>query len=103
VCLSEGMNVVLADIEEANLSRAETELKTLGGTVFGVRAGVSKRSAVELLARQALDAFDQVHLLFNNAGVAAGGASWEATGNDWEWVIGVNFWGLIHGSRCSRR
>ena len=96
-CVSEGMKVVLADIDEASLTKAETELKTPGGTVLGVKLDVSKRSDVELLARQALDAFCQVHLLFNNAGVAAGGAPWEATWNDWEWVIGVNLWGVIHG------
>lgn len=95
-CIREGMKVVLADIEEANLAKAEAELKSLGGTVFGVRTDVSKRSDVELLARQALDAFGELHFLFNNAGVAAGGAPWEATWNDWEWVIGVNFWGVIH-------
>jgi NAD(P)-dependent dehydrogenase (short-subunit alcohol dehydrogenase family) len=96
-CVSEGMKVVLADIDEANLTKAETELKAPGGTVLGVRTDVSKRSEVELLARKALDAFGQVHLLFNNAGVAAGAAPWEATWNDWEWVIGVNLWGVIHG------
>jgi NAD(P)-dependent dehydrogenase (short-subunit alcohol dehydrogenase family) len=96
-CVSEGMNVVLADIEEASLTKAETELKTTGARVLGVRTDVSKRNDVELLARRALDAFGQVHLLFNNAGVAAGGAPWEATWNDWEWVIGVNLWGVIHG------
>ncbi len=96
-CVSEGMKVVLADIDEANLDQAEAELKASGGTVLGVRTDVSKRGDVELLARCALDAFGQVHLLFNNAGVAAGGAPWEATWNDWEWVIGVNLWGVIHG------
>jgi NAD(P)-dependent dehydrogenase (short-subunit alcohol dehydrogenase family) len=96
-CVREGMKVVLADIEEANLSKTETELKSLGGSVLGVRTDVSKRSDVERLARQALDAFGQVHLLFNNAGVGAGGVPWEATWNDWEWVIGVNLWGVIHG------
>ena len=96
-CVNEGMKVVLADVDEANLAKAETELKTSGGMVFGVRTDVSKRSDVELLARQVLDAFGQVHLLFNNAGVAAGGAPWEATWNDWEWVIGVNLWGVIYG------
>ena len=96
-CVNEGMKVVLADIDEANLAKAETELKAPGGTVLGVRTDVSKRSDVEMLARRALDAFGQVHLLFNNAGVAAGGAPWEATWNDWEWVIGVNLWGVIHG------
>lgn len=96
-CAREGMKVVLADIDEANLNKAETELKALGGTVLSVKTDVSKRREVELLARQALDAFGQVHLLFNNAGVGAGGAPWEATWNDWEWVIGVNLWGVIHG------
>jgi NAD(P)-dependent dehydrogenase (short-subunit alcohol dehydrogenase family) len=96
-CVREGMKVVLADIEESTLTKAESELKTSGGTVLGVRTDVSKRSDVELLARQALQAFGQVHLLFNNAGVAAGGAPWEATWNDWQWVINVNLWGVIHG------
>jgi NAD(P)-dependent dehydrogenase (short-subunit alcohol dehydrogenase family) len=96
-CVSEGMKIVLADIDEANLTNADIELKASGGTVLAVRTDVSKRSDVEQLAYQALDAFGQVHLLFNNAGVAAGGAPWEATWNDWEWVIGVNLWGVIHG------
>jgi NAD(P)-dependent dehydrogenase (short-subunit alcohol dehydrogenase family) len=96
-CVGAGMKVVLADIHEADLSKAETELKTAGGTVLAVRTDVSKRSDVEMLARQALDTFGQVHLLFNNAGVTAGGAPWEATWNDWEWAISVNLWGVIHG------
>jgi NAD(P)-dependent dehydrogenase (short-subunit alcohol dehydrogenase family) len=96
-CVSEGMRVVLADVDETNLTRAECELKTLGGTALSLRTDVSKQSDVERLAQQALDAFGQVDLLFNNAGVAAGGAPWEATWKDWEWVIGVNLWGVIHG------
>jgi NAD(P)-dependent dehydrogenase (short-subunit alcohol dehydrogenase family) len=96
-CVSEGIKVVLADVDEANLAQAETELKSAGGTVLCVKTDVSKRADVELLARRAFDTFGQVHLLFNNAGVAAGGAPWEATWNDWEWVIGVNLWGVIHG------
>jgi NAD(P)-dependent dehydrogenase (short-subunit alcohol dehydrogenase family) len=96
-CVSEGMKVVLADIDDANLAKAETELEALGGAVLGVRTDVSKRSDVERLARQTLEAFGQVHLLVNNAGIGAGGSPWEATWNDWEWVIGVNLWGVIHG------
>jgi short-subunit dehydrogenase len=49
------------------------------------------------LADKAYDAFGQVHLLFNNAGIGAGGVAWEATWNDWEWAMGVNLWGVIHG------
>ena len=96
-CVREGMKVVLADIDEANLAGATTELTALGGTVIPARTDVSRRGDVELLARRTLDAFGQVHLLVNNAGVGAGGSAWEATWNDWEWVIGVNLWGVIHG------
>jgi len=96
-CVQVGMNVVLADIDEAALAQTASELRAAGGTVLGVKTDVSKRRDVEELAHQTLDAFGQVHLLFNNAGVGAGGAPWEATWNDWEWVIGVNLWGVIHG------
>lgn len=96
-CVRLGMKVVLADIDEEPLDKTGTEIKAMGGTVLCVRTDVSKRGDVESLARQAFDTFSNVHLLFNNAGVAAGGASWEATWNDWEWVIGVNLWGVIHG------
>ena len=96
-CVREGTKTVLADIDDADLAKAESELKTLGGTVLGVKTDVSKRADVEQLARRTLEAFGQVHLLFNNAGVGAGGAAWEATWNDWEWVMGVNLWGVIYG------
>lgn len=96
-CVQEGMKVALADVDEARLEAAGADLRAMGGTVLCVRTDVSKRGDVEELARRAFDAFGQVHLLFNNAGVAAGGAPWEATWNDWEWVIGVNLWGVIHG------
>jgi NAD(P)-dependent dehydrogenase (short-subunit alcohol dehydrogenase family) len=96
-CVDFGMKVVLADVNEADLAKAETELKAAGRTVLAVRTDVSKRSDVELLARQTIDTFGQVHLLFNNAGVTADGAKWDATWNDWEWAIGVNLWGVIHG------
>lgn len=96
-CLRLGIKVVLSDIEQSALTAAETELTSSGGEVLSVKTDVSKRSEVESLARQAYEAFGAVHLLFNNAGVAAGGAPWEATWNDWEWVLGVNLWGVIHG------
>ncbi|HUB80983.1 MAG TPA: SDR family NAD(P)-dependent oxidoreductase [Bryobacteraceae bacterium] len=95
--VGEGMKVVLADIDEANLAKAEAELKASGGEVLAVKTDVAKRGDVEALARRALDSFGAVHLLVNNAGVAAGGTAWDATWNDWEWVMGVNLWGVIHG------
>jgi len=96
-CVREGMIVVAADVNEASLTRAEEELRALGGTVLGVRTDVSKRENVESLAQKTLDTFGAVHLLVNNAGLGAGGAPWEATWNDWEWVLNVNLWGVIHG------
>src|SRR5271165_1102239 len=96
-CVRAGMKVVLADIDDGPLNKTRAELEAMGGNVLCVRTDVSKRSDVESLARKAFDTFGSVHLLFNNAGVAAGGPPWEATWNDWEWVIGVNLWGVIHG------
>jgi NAD(P)-dependent dehydrogenase (short-subunit alcohol dehydrogenase family) len=96
-CARVDMKVVLADLDEGPLAKTAAELRDIGANAFSVRTDVSKRGDVESLARQALEAFGNVHLLFNNAGVAAGGAPWDATWNDWEWVIGVNLWGVIHG------
>ncbi|HEX4286666.1 MAG TPA: SDR family NAD(P)-dependent oxidoreductase [Terracidiphilus sp.] len=99
-CVRAGVKVVLADVEEAALRQAGADLTALGGGVMCVKTDVSKRRDVEALAQQAFEAFGAVHLLFNNAGVAAGGPPWEATWNDWEWVVGVNLWGLIHGVKA---
>jgi NADP-dependent 3-hydroxy acid dehydrogenase YdfG len=98
-CAQEGMKVVLADIEEAALNQAENELRATGVRVLSVKTDVSKAGDIELLARKTLDTFGAVHLLFNNAGVGAGSTIWESTLTDWEWVMGVNLWGLIHGIR----
>lgn len=96
-CVALGVKTVLADVEQAALDQAGSDLQARGGTVLCVRTDVSKRADVEALADQAYDAFGQVHLLFNNAGIGAGGVAWEATWNDWEWAIGVNLWGVING------
>jgi len=94
----EGMKVVLADIEEEALAQAEKEIGAAGGTALAVRTDVSKAGDVEALARETLDAFGEVHLVCNNAGVGlAMKASWEATLEDWQWCLGVNLWGVIHG------
>lgn len=97
-CLQEGMKVVLADIEEGALQRTAEELGT-EGAVLAVRTDVSKAEEVDALAQKTLDRFGAVHLLFNNAGVGAGGSPWDSTLADWEWVMGVNLWGVIHGLR----
>jgi NAD(P)-dependent dehydrogenase (short-subunit alcohol dehydrogenase family) len=96
---AEGMKVVLADVEAAPLAEVEGELRSRGAAVLGVRTDVSRGGDVEALARRTLDAFGAVHVLCNNAGVAAGGLVWERPVTDWEWVLGVNLWGVIHGIR----
>jgi len=96
---SEGMKVVLSDVEERALADAERDLKAKGATTLAVRADVAKGADVEALAKKTVDAFGGVHVLCNNAGVVAAGLFWELTPTDWEWVVGVNLWGVIHGSR----
>ncbi len=98
-CAREGMRVVLADVDEAALSEAEREFGETGADVIAVRTDVSKAEEVEALARRTLDAFGAAHLLFNNAGVGAGTTVWESTLADWEWVLGVDLWGVIYGVR----
>jgi NAD(P)-dependent dehydrogenase (short-subunit alcohol dehydrogenase family) len=99
-CAREGMRVALADVEPAALERAAAELRAAGAEVLAVVADVAKAGDVEALAHRTLDAFGAVHLLCNNAGVGAGTTVWESTLADWEWVLGVNLWGVIHGVRA---
>ena len=96
---AEGMKVVIADVEAAALAKLEADLKAKGATVLAVRTDVSKAAEVENLAAQALDTFGAVHILCNNAGVVCSRPVWEHTLADWEWVLGVNLWGVIHGIR----
>ena len=96
---AEGMKVVLADVEKEPLAKLEADLNAKGATVLAVRTDVSKASEVENLAAQTLDAFGAVHILCNNAGVVCSRPVWEHTLADWEWVLGVNLWGVIHGIR----
>jgi len=97
---AEGMKVVLADVEEGALRQAEAEMREKGVDVIGVRTDVSKPEEMEKLAQQTLDAFGAVHVVCNNAGVAgAWGPTWANTLDDWNWIMGVNLWGVIHGVR----
>ena len=96
----EGMRIVLADVEPEALARTEAEMKAAGAQVIGVRTDVSKAAEVDALARQTLAAFGAVHLVANNAGVAPLGNAWENSVADWEWTLGVNLWGVIHGVRA---
>jgi NAD(P)-dependent dehydrogenase (short-subunit alcohol dehydrogenase family) len=98
-CAREGMRVVLADVEAPALAETEAELREGAADVLAVLTDVSKAEDVEALARKTLDAYGAVHMLCNNAGVGAGSTAWESTINDWQWVIGVNLWGVLHGIR----
>ncbi|MBN1626924.1 MAG: SDR family NAD(P)-dependent oxidoreductase [Deltaproteobacteria bacterium] len=98
-CALEGMKVVLADVEQKALKQTEDEMNAKGATVLAVTTDVSKAADVEALAQKSLDRFGAVHLLCNNAGVASFGTIWEYSLADWEWILGVNLWGLIHGIR----
>jgi NAD(P)-dependent dehydrogenase (short-subunit alcohol dehydrogenase family) len=95
----EGMKVVLADVQADALARAEAELRGRGATVLAVKTDVRQASEVEALAEKTLAEFDEVHVVCNNAGVYLTKSSWEHTLTDWEWVLGVNLWGVIHGVR----
>jgi NAD(P)-dependent dehydrogenase (short-subunit alcohol dehydrogenase family) len=90
---------VLADVDAKALAQTVDALRATGADAIGVPTDVSDASQVEALALAALDAFGKVHLLFNNAGVGAGGFLWESSANDWAWVFNVNVMGVAHGVR----
>lgn len=95
---AEGMHVVLADVDDDGLDRAASTMQGAPGDgVVTVHCDVSDPAAVETLAATAHERFGTVELLCNNAGVGGGGMVAELTRKDWEWVLGVNLWGVIHG------
>lgn len=96
----EGMKIVLADVQADALKNTEAEFEQAGIPVLAVRTDVSKGRDVDALADRAFKTFGGVHVLCNNAGVAPGGTVWEQTEKDWEWTLGVNVWGVIHGIRA---
>jgi NAD(P)-dependent dehydrogenase (short-subunit alcohol dehydrogenase family) len=91
---SEGARVVAADID---LAGATATAEAIGGGSVAVEVDVADRASVDALADAAWDAFGQVDLLFNNAGVFQAGLMWERTQADWDWVLGVNVYGIING------
>lgn len=95
----EGMNVVMADVQPDALELAAAEVQALGAQVLAHRVDVSRAEQVEALAAATFERFGTPHLVFNNAGVGAGGLIWEHSVQDWEWVLGVNLMGVAHGVR----
>ncbi len=94
-----GMNLVLVDVQPDALARAEAEMTAAGAQVLARRVDVSSAEQMEALATEVRDRFGAPHFVFNNAGVGAGGLLWENTVADWNWVLGVDLWGVIHGVR----
>lgn len=92
-----GTRLVLADLDEAALARATAELTAGGAQTLGVRTDVTKADSVRALADEATRRFGAVHIVCNNAGVATFGEIKDSTHKDWEFTMGVNFWGVVHG------
>jgi len=98
-----GMKIALADVQRDALERTVQELREAGAQAFGLPCDVRKSAEVQALADATMKEYGAVHLVFNNAGVGSAGFIWENTEADWEWVMGVNVWGVIHGVRIFTR
>ncbi|MCK9687384.1 SDR family oxidoreductase [Scleromatobacter humisilvae] len=94
-----GMNVVMADVMDGPLAAAVKEIEALGAQVLPFRCDVRNAAEIEAMGAATLARFGAPHLVFNNAGVGAGGLIWEHSARDWDWVMGVNVMGVAHGVR----
>ena len=94
-----GMNLVLVDVQQDALDRASAEMRAAGAEVLAFRLDVSNAEQMQTMSQAVFERFGAPHFVFNNAGVGSGGLIWENTVKDWEWVLGVNLWGVIHGVR----
>jgi NAD(P)-dependent dehydrogenase (short-subunit alcohol dehydrogenase family) len=94
-----GLDLVLADVQEDALATATAQLEARGVSVLPLRVDVSKEAEVQRLAEQTIERFGAVHVVCNNAGVAGRGDPWFGPISSWEWVMGVNFWGVVYGCR----
>ena len=94
-----GMDLVMADVQWPALEEVAAEVSALGAKVLPVQVDVAQAASVEALGAATLAAFGAPRLVVNNAGVSAGGLVWENTAQDWEWVLGVNLMGVVHGVR----
>ena len=90
----EGMRVVMSDVDPSRLDQVAA---TIEGEVASVAADVSRQEDVDALVARTIERFGAVHVLCNNAGVTRPGRAWEFTREQWEWVLGVNLWGVVNG------
>jgi len=96
---AEGMKVVIADVEAGALEAAAETLRQRGADAIGVRTDVTRPAEIEALAERTVDQFGAVHVVVNNAGVEGGALFGDMSRRTWEWVMGVNFWGVLDGCR----
>lgn len=94
-----GMNLVLIDVQKDALELASAEMQAAGVQVLARQVDVSDAVQMQALAEEVKQRFGAPHLVFNNAGVGSGGLIWENSVKDWEWVLGVNVMGVVHGIR----
>ena len=95
-----GMKLVLVDVQKDALDASQALVTSLGAKEVMVRlVDVSNAGQMQALADDVQQQFGAPHFVFNNAGVGAGGLVWENTVADWEWLLGVNLWGVVHGVR----
>ena len=94
-----GMKLVLVDVQKDALNSATAHMQTLGAEVVARLVDVSNEGHMQALANDVQQTFGAPNFVFNNAGVGAGGLVWENTVADWEWLLGVNLWGVVHGVR----
>lgn len=94
-----GMNLVLVDVQQDALDRASAEIKATGAAVLPFRLDVSNAEQMQAMGQAVFERFGAPHFVFNNAGVGSGGLIWENSVRDWEWVLGVNVMGVVHGVR----
>ena len=94
-----GMNLVLVDVQQDALDAAQKEMEATGAQVLARKVDVSNAAQMEQLAADVKERFGAPHFVFNNAGVGAGGLVWENTVADWDWVLGVDLMGVVHGVR----
>ena len=99
IAARQGMNVVMADVQRDALDAAAAEVGALGAKVLPYRLDIAKAAEVAAMAKATREQFGVPHFVFNNAGVGAGGLVWENSLKDWEWVLGVNLMGVVHGIR----
>ena len=99
IAAREGMNVVMADVQPDALQLSTHEIEGLGAQVMPYRLDVSQPEQVQALAEATKARFGAPHFVFNNAGVGSGGLVWENSLKDWQWVLGVNLWGVVNGVR----